>query len=130
MNINQYFTVPYVDGGRDIAVGLDCWGLVRHVFHHEFNGPWLDVFSNSSRYTKNHQDFKKSVPSFKPCSAKAGALACCFINKNNNLIFNHVGICVAENTVLHTASGHGVKSCSVRAFNRLAVVVKYYEWIK
>jgi len=132
MNIDHYFTVPYVDGGRDIAVGLDCWGLVRHVLHHEFNLPLLERFGCVDRHDSEadiHRCFDDSQASFKLCQPKAGALACCFLKCGDDLIFHHVGVCLNASDVLQTASSHGVKTTSVRAFKRLATVVKFYEFI-
>lgn len=36
MDVSKYLGLPFVDGGRDPAVGLDCWGLVKHVLNQEF----------------------------------------------------------------------------------------------
>lgn len=33
---NKYVGIPYRDNGRD-ETGMDCWGLVRHVYNKEFN---------------------------------------------------------------------------------------------
>lgn len=129
MQINNYFTVPYVDGGRDISVGLDCWGLVRHVLHHEFNKPLLDAFGALTRHTKNHDAYEQSLPDFKECKARVGAVACCFKKVAGRWVFHHVGVCVGDCDVLHTASTHGVKKVPLRAFKRLAPVVKFFEFV-
>ena len=131
MQIDDYFTVPYIDGGRDVAVGLDCWGLARHVLHEVFELPLFNGFGRVDRHQADaiHQGFNESESSFRLCQPKGGALACCFIRRGDDFIFHHVGVCISASVVLHTASTHGVKSVPVRAFKRLAPVVKFYEFV-
>lgn len=122
--------MPYLDGGRDFAVGLDCWGLVRHVSHHVFNSPLFEGFGCVDRYKSDamHQGYEDIKGGFKECKPKAGALACSFLKSGNNWIFHHAGICISPVEVMHTSSTHGVKVMPVRAFKRLALVVKFYEY--
>ncbi|MEY8195483.1 MAG: hypothetical protein RPR28_11600 [Cycloclasticus sp.] len=131
MNINQYLTAPYIDGGRDLPAGLDCWGLVRHVLHYEFNQPLFDEFGCIDRHQVGavHQGFDKTVPSFKPCIPKAGAVACCFLPSEAGDIFHHAGVCINDHQVLHTSNRHGVSVLAVRGFKRLARKVGFYEYV-
>ena len=32
----QYLGIPWLTGGRDLSVGLDCWGLLVHVYQKEY----------------------------------------------------------------------------------------------
>jgi cell wall-associated NlpC family hydrolase len=123
-----YLTIPYVDGGRNAAVGLDCWGLVRDVLHQHFNLPLLNDFGLIKAHDKpsmtHAYDLTKSQ--FIECKAKNGAIAAGF--KGSALI--HVGVVLENNSlqVLHTSSKHGMSKCSVRNFNRLFSKVKYYAY--
>ena len=123
-----YLTVPYVDGGRDVAKGLDCWGLVREVLHQHFDVPLLKAFGSihaddKSNMTRAYQQVKNA---FLPCSPVAGAVVAGF--NGDSLI--HVGVVVEANglKVLHTSSRLGMCRCSVRHFNRLFSQVKYYAY--
>lgn len=43
---SKYIGIPYVEAGRDPAVGLDCWGLLVHVMRDQFGVPvpwYMDV---------------------------------------------------------------------------------------
>jgi len=128
MNIENYLTVPYVDGGRDFDVGLDCWGLVRHVLHHVFDGPLMNAFGSvfPGENVRMTERFDDTSPQLKPCKPKAGALACCFYQADGRDIFHHVGICISEHQVLHTSSSRGPQIMPIRAFKRLAFKVEFY----
>lgn len=125
---DRYLTIPYIDGGRDIAIGLDCWGLVRGVLHQHFNTPLLKDFGNihaddKANMTKAYGQVKKA---FLPCSPIKGAVAAGF----NGRLLIHVGVVVEANglKVLHTSSKHGMCRCSLRHFERLFSHVKYYAY--
>lgn len=57
----QYLSIPYVDGGRDIAVdgGLDCWGLVRAARYAVYNKNLLPLYDAVDRFSK--LDFTRSA---------------------------------------------------------------------
>lgn len=120
--------------------GLDCFGLVRHALHHQFEGPLLESFCGIFRADKEGmtEGFSKSVGSFELCSPQAGAIACCFHKTtfNNNqgtdsgYVFHHIGICIDVANVMHTSSKHGYAVLPVRAFRRLASKVEFYKYIR
>lgn len=130
MNLEQYQIVPYLDGGRTVSEGLDCFGLVRHALHHQFNGPLLNSFSGIFR--SDHADmtneFHQSVGQFKQCKPQTGAIACCFHKTANGDVFHHVGICVDESNVMHTSATRGYSVVPVRTFKRLALKVEFYKY--
>ncbi|MCL1126438.1 NlpC/P60 family protein [Shewanella surugensis] len=127
--INQYMSCPYVDCGRDLNYGLDCWGLVRDVLQKQFGVPLLASFGMiyPDDKTGMTQGFKHVVKTFKPQKGPvAGSVATGF--SGSNLI--HVGVCVESNglKVLHTSRRHGPSSHSVTHFQRLFHNVVYYHY--
>lgn len=128
MQINDYLTVPYVDGGRDIAMGLDCWGLVRHALHNVFNGPLLNAFGAvlPQEHVRMTDRFDATAQRLVQSRPQAGALACCFYRAGERDIFHHVGICINEHEVLHTSSSRGPQIMPLRVFKRLAFKVEFY----
>ncbi|MEY8247300.1 MAG: hypothetical protein RPT11_02865 [Bermanella sp.] len=132
MNFDQYRAVPYVSGGRVLVTGLDCWGLVRHVLHHEFCHPLLDDFGlvQPRQYRCMTEGYRKSRALFEVCKPFAGALACCFqVGADGKDIFHHVGICISDNEVLHTSSKKGPQVMRVRDFKRVAKKVEFYCYV-
>lgn len=126
---NNYSDIPYTDGGRDAAHGLDCWGLVRYVFHHEYSGPLLPEFSGVFNTDKPGMNtgYDQINSMFEECMPEPGAIAACFMVVNGRRVFHHVGICTGFDTVLNTTADRGVYCVPVRVFNRLSAVVKYYK---
>lgn len=125
---DSYLTIPYVDGGRDASIGLDCWGLVRDVLYQHFDVPLLKSFGNihaddKPNMTRAYQQIKNTFLLSVPV---AGAIVAGFSKKN----LLHVGVIVEANglKVLHTSSKHGMCRCSIRHFERLFLQVKYYVY--
>ena len=126
--VDNYLTTPYLDGGRDPDVGVDCWGSVRYVLHKFFEVPLLKAFGSiqaedKASMTKAYREIKKT---FTPCEPKPGAIAAGF----NGVLLIHVGVVIEENglKVLHTGAKLGMSKSKIRDFNRLFLKVKYYEY--
>ena len=145
MNLAMYQSVPYKDGGRVVSAdpendkglnGLDCFGLVRHALHYQFNGPLLESFNGIFRadHYEMTDGFNSVVESngagsFEVCRPQAGAIACCFHKTANGDVFHHVGICTDESSVMHTSERHGYAVIPVRVFRRLSGKVEFYRFV-
>lgn len=49
--MDRYVGIPYADKGRDPAIGLDCWGLVRWFYAEEFG---LHLPAHDERYEHSY----------------------------------------------------------------------------
>lgn len=49
LDTNKYIGVPFVDKGRMLSEGVDCWGLIREFYKNEFDIilPSLDAYYTS-----------------------------------------------------------------------------------
>ena len=126
MTVNDFLTVPYVDGGRSLA-GLDCWGQVRLARAQLFNKDIARSYGHILCANKGGMTdaFIEMLPYFTEVAPKAGAIACCF--RHNTLL--HVGLVVEEQglKVLHTNAKRGGHLLSLSAFTRLALDVRYFD---
>tara|TARA_B110001454_G_scaffold54930_2_gene53742 strand:+ start:32529 stop:32954 length:426 start_codon:yes stop_codon:yes gene_type:complete len=139
MNLLLYSSIPYVDGGRDVSEGLDCFGQFRHALHYQFGGPLLESFcgifctDESSMSTEFNAVVKDDFGSFELCSPQAGAAACCFrkvvTDDGFKDVFYHIGICISSVEVMHTTSKHGYSVVPVRTFKRLSNKVEFYKYV-
>lgn len=125
MNIERYLQVPYQDFGRDLA-GWDCWGLVRHVLHHDFGQPLFAAFGTIHPHDLNNLNiaFKQSLNQFKPTNAEPGAVACLF----RFGVLVHVGVCIDSTDILHTTQSSGTALISHRQFKRLGLHTEFYRY--
>lgn len=126
--IEDYLSVPYVDGGRDMT-GLDCWGQSRLVLHNVFNKPLFKSFGHVSPDDKTNltHSYAQIVDQFKPCQPKEQAIACGF--RGQSLI--HMGLCVlvdGQLQILHTSRRKGPSIVKIADFKRLFFEVKFYEY--
>lgn len=123
MNLNRYSQLRYVDRGRDIAVGVDCYGYFRHraIEHYHWPESALPLFGwvgtgdsaamNSAECSVRHD--LVNLP-----RAAAGAMACVFDRDNN---FQHIGIVEVVDgalSVSHMGSRFGFEIHHIRAFER------------
>lgn len=127
-HINDYFTVPYVDGGRDMA-GLDCWGQVRLILHHVYNKPLFTSFGHvRAEHSANCSSaYSSLVGQFTQCEPKDGVVACGF--DGGSLV--HVAVCIVADgqlDIFHTCEKQGARFIKIEAFKRLFEEVKFYEY--
>ena len=119
MNLNKYTTVKYVDRGRTIARGCDCWVLARIILMVEFGWPELPEFGWVSPSVQQDMNLAevKSASLFQVVDRPtAGVMVCVFDSAGN---FRHVGVTVIADgilSVIHIASRRGVQVPSVRDF--------------
>ena len=99
--------VPYLIGGRDPAVGMDCWALVREVMQRA--GRPVDVDWHPSCDEAATREaialIKKetSSPTWYPVDWQPWAV----ILMGSPRTVHHAGVTLPDTTVLHAGIGHG-----------------------
>jgi len=127
--IAGYLPVNYLDGGRDFN-GMDCWGLVRHVLHYQFNLPLFESYGHVNPDDKRSltEAFTAEVKSFIPSSSKASAVAAGFRGQ----LLLHIGVCVEVNSqlyVLETSRKNAVALTKLRDFKRQYSRIEFYSYV-
>ena len=123
--MNQFFTVPYEDGGRTM-VGLDCWGLALQV--RAFLGlPELPADPEAIRGNGRAiaAQFSAISSTMDVGDPRPGALAAVF----KGPLFVHVGVVISADGrlwVMETNPGAGVNMRKVADFNAAYYKVVYY----
>ena len=108
----DYIGIKWVNGGRDIKTGVDCWGLLHHIYKHHyhielplFNG--IDATDNlniAKMINNNKQEWLE-------CNR---AVEGCAVAMSKNKILHHVGIFVCG-MVIHALGNDKVIAQSLSA---------------
>ena len=120
-NAQKYSQSTYEAGGRGPHV-YDCWGLARHVLHHDFGLPLFPEYGeihpqNKSLWTGAGAELFQR---FEHSGLEVGAIACGYIG----IKIIHVGVVVESDhqlKILHAMNeGLGIRIDAPDVFSRLA----------
>jgi cell wall-associated NlpC family hydrolase len=107
---NRLIGTKFVNGGREVATGLDCWGLAMLVFkQHGIELPdfVVDAFAcqtiENTAYEEISERHWEEV--YEPQNTDVPLLV---LIKNHPVYVNHVGVYIGDGRVIHTDSATGV----------------------
>jgi len=115
MDVSKYLGLPFLDGGRDPATGLDCWGLVMYVLKQELSielpslqySSALDSRAVGEVAAEKDQDWRKQWRQVE--QAKEGDIVLFRLHGHPS----HVGVVIGDGAdFLHTEPG---KRCVVES---------------
>lgn len=130
MTLQELLRVPYVNGGRDPATGLDCWGLVRAIRLHYLGGEELPelggIKPGELRKITRARGALPPLHGYEKLQApEHGAIAAAF----NGALCSHVGTVLRLDgalRVVDTDKGAGGRICPISAFEARFTRVEYY----
>lgn len=112
-NFRDLIGLPFIDGGRDPSIGLDCWGLIMEVTRRmgielpDYHIQCFDAESIISQVKKDRNKWTKVTAPSKGC----------IVGMARSVEFpdsiNHFGVCINSNTFLHSVEKAGVVSTRV-----------------
>jgi len=115
--------VPFVDHGRDVNIGLDCWGLARECFRRQevrvddYPISALDFTRIAGKISDEESYWQKLE---KP------EIGCLVLLRLVPLSWaNHVGIYIGRGRFIHAYAGAGV--CIDRLAHWRSRVIGYYK---
>ena len=113
-NLSYLIGTRFVDGGRRVEDGFDCWGLVKHVFSAHFSTELPDYKISCHNYSEigakieDEKGFWKRVD-----TPSAPSLV---VMRFNSPFCNHVGVYIGNGDFIHTALKMGVNIDSIHHF--------------
>lgn len=120
----QYIGRPWVNGGRDIKTGVDCWGLLRHVYcqHYGIDLPeHVGIDASDNRAVSRLIDQREQWLEIKT------PVEGCAVGLSKNKLLHHVGVYVCGR-VLHAMDGQGVVSQTVSTLQSKGwTTIRYFQ---
>jgi len=101
--------IPFINNGRDINKGFDCYGLVMEVYRRngielpEFYADCTDITSIHDIYVK-----EKQTPKWIMLNRKDITAPCLVAIRFNSTVVNHTGVYIGNGKFIHTRLKVGV----------------------
>lgn len=104
VKVDDLVGVPFVNKGRDVAIGLDCWGLVMEVFRRygvelpdfvvdAFAFKTIDVLIGEATTSQSWEEV------YKPCD---GDVPLVVLMRIHPILITHAGVYIGNNKIIHT----------------------------
>jgi len=104
MNLGKFIGIPFVNGGRDVRTGLDCWGLAMKVF--EAYGVALPDFTvDAFAFEKISELAGKSIMSrqweevYAPANKDVPLVV---LMRMHPALITHAGVYIGDGRIIHT----------------------------
>ncbi len=122
--------IPYANRGRDVAHGLDCYGLVKEVYKRygydipEYSADYNDMERINELITGN----TKGYPWKKINEPKVPCLVAIRFGSPDGMV-NHTGVYIGDDRFIHTRARIGVNIDRLSSPAWRRVIVGFYEYV-
>ncbi|HWR06300.1 C40 family peptidase [Sporomusa sp.] len=103
--LNDLIGLPFIDGGRDPAVGLDCWGLSTEVFR-RYGIELPDYKISCEDASRIHSEVEEQRAGWRRCEQEIPVPALVVIRFT--VYCDHTGVYIGQGRFIHTRKGLGV----------------------
>lgn len=108
--VTELIGVPFVDGGREVTSGLDCWGLVLEIFRrHGIRLPDYKISADDCERIacaiEEEQETGKWIRHEYPAVPVPAIIV---LRYNKPTIWNHTGVYLGGGRFIHTREKVGV----------------------
>ena len=123
--------VPFVAGGRDPKVGLDCLGMVRIAVKRLKNAEVSKDYLEESS-TEDILNFRtRSMEDWEPISEpEIGCAVAMRLDPERPDFAQHLGVYIGEGYILHTIKKMGVHRISINDPYFHGKIEGFYRWKK
>ena len=103
--LNDLIGLPFIDGGRDPAIGLDCWGLSTEVFR-RYGIELPDYKISCEDASRIHSEVQEQQSGWRRCEQETPVPALVVIRFT--VYCDHTGVYIGQGRFIHTRKGIGV----------------------
>ncbi|WP_371363624.1 hypothetical protein SRRS_45040 [Sporomusa rhizae] len=103
--LDDLIGLPFIDGGRNPAVGLDCWGLSTEVFS-RYGITLPDYKISCEDASRIHSEVNEQRPCWRRCEGDIPVPALVVIRFT--VYCDHTGVYIGQGRFIHTRKGIGV----------------------
>lgn len=120
----QYIGRPWINGGRDIESGVDCWGLLRHIYQHHY---CIDLPAFLGVDAKDNLAVARLISQRECWSELKTPIEGCAVALSKNKILHHVGVYVCGR-VLHAMECQGIVSQTTSTLATMGwTTIRYFQ---
>lgn len=105
IKLDDLIGLPFIDGGRDPAVGLDCWGLSTEVFR-RYGISLPDYKISCEDASRIHSQVNEQRPFWQRCEGEIPVPALVVVRFT--VFCDHTGVYIGQGRFIHTRKEIGV----------------------
>lgn len=130
INTSDIMSAKFVNHGRSIQTGLDCWGLVMIVMQRfNKNIPDFDISCYDSSDIHNAKCFSESKFVFSKYPEE-GSIVAMNLDRNAPTYTQHFGVCLDNKRFIQILEKHGVLITSLNDRFFKNIIIGYYKWLE
>ena len=104
-NFDDLIGIPFIDGGRSLSAGFDCWGLSAEVFR-RYGIELPDYKISCENASRIHHEMDEQRPFWRRCQGELPVPALVVIRFT--VYCDHTGVYIGQGRFIHTRKGIGV----------------------
>ena len=131
LDCDKYIGTPFLDGGRDISHGLDCWGLIKSFYKDTFDIdlPEYHVSAFDIDEVVGNMDRDKEIYWERLDNREEGCVVAMAIHPRYPDMINHVGVMIGTSSFLHTQKVTGAIISPLNSIAYSQRIRGYYKWV-
>lgn len=129
-DIYDLLGVPFIDGGRDYTIGLDCWGCVMIACKILINKDLPDFkicAKDAEKVGKKIEAEQLFGPWTEIGGPESGALV---VIRYHPVFKNHTGVCIDDKKFIHALDKTGVVVGSLESIAWKKRIAGYYRYAR